>query len=203
MTQFPKAADLGDLLPQPVRSEELLNRLSTRRSAPAQTLTVPGPNPDEVAEILRLGARTPDHGKLFPWRFVVMGPVTRADLAERLSALAVRQGLGGKAQAVLAKLTAAPVSILVVSTAAPGPKPVWEQELSSGAVCMNIEHAADALGYAACWITDWYSYDAEALEIIGVKAGEKVAGFIHIGTTAEAPLERVRPDLSTLTITLP
>jgi len=203
MTQLPKAADLGDLLPQPVRSQELLNRLSTRRSAPAQTLTAPGPNPEEVAEILRLGARTPDHGKLFPWRFVVMGPVTRADLAERLSALAVRQGLGGKAQAVLAKLTAAPVSILVISTAAPGLKPVWEQELSSGAVCMNIEHAADALGYAACWITDWYSYDAEALEILGVKAGEKVAGFIHIGTTAEAPLERVRPDLSTLTITLP
>ncbi len=203
MTQFPKAADLGDLLPQPVRSQELLNRLSTRRSAPAQTLTAPGPNPEEVAEILRLGARTPDHGKLFPWRFVVMGPVTRADLAERLSALAVRQGLGGKAQAVLAKLTAAPVSILVISTAAPGPKPVWEQELSSGAVCMNIEHAADALGYAACWITDWYSYDAEALEILGVKPNEKVAGFIHIGTTAEAPLERVRPDLSTLTITLP
>jgi nitroreductase len=203
MTQFPKAADLGDLLPQPVRSQELLNRLSTRRSAPAQTLTVPGPDAGEVAEILRLGARTPDHGKLFPWRFVVMGPLTRADLAERLSALAVRQGLGGKAQAVLAKLTAAPVSILVISTAAPGPKPVWEQELSSGAVCMNIEHAADALGYAACWITDWYSYDAEALEILGVKAGEKVAGFIHIGTTAEAPLERVRPDLSALTITLP
>ncbi|NBW06787.1 MAG: nitroreductase [Caulobacteraceae bacterium] len=203
MTQFPKAADLGDLLPQPVRSEELLNRLSTRRSAPAQTLTAPGPNPEEVAEILRLGARTPDHGKLFPWRFVVMGPVTRADLGERLSALAVRQGLGGKAQAVLAKLTAAPVSILVISTAAPGPKPVWEQELSSGAVCMNIEHAADALGYAACWITDWYSYDTEALEILGVKPNEKVAGFIHIGTTAEAPLERVRPDLLTLTITLP
>lgn len=203
MTQFPKAADLGDPLPQPVRSDELLNRLSTRRSAPAQTLTAPGPNPEEVAEILRLGARTPDHGKLFPWRFVVMGPVTRADLAERLSALALRQGLGGKAQAVLAKLTAAPVSILVISTAAPGPKPVWEQELSSGAVCMNIEHAADALGYAACWITDWYSYDAEALEILGVKPTEKVAGFIHIGATAEPPLERVRPDLSALTITLP
>jgi nitroreductase len=203
MTQFPKAADLGDLLPQPVRSEELLNRLSTRRSAPAQTLTVPGPNSEEVAEILRLGARTPDHGKLFPWRFVVMGPVTRADFAERLSALAVRQNLGGKAQAVLAKLTAAPLSILVISTAAPGPKPVWEQELSSGAVCMNIEHAANALGYASCWITDWYSYDAEALILLGVKDGEKVAGFIHIGTTAEPPLERVRPDLSALTITLP
>jgi nitroreductase len=203
MTQFASVADLGDLLPQPVRSDELLERLATRRSAPAQTLTVPGPDAAEVTEIIRLGARTPDHGKLFPWRFVVMGPRTRAELGQSLSALAVRQNLGGKAQAVLAKLTAAPVSILVISTAAPGPKPVWEQELSSGAVCMNIEHAANALGYAACWITDWYSYDPEALALLGVKTGEKVAGFIHIGTTAEPPLERVRPDLSKLTITLP
>ena len=203
MTDFPPTADLGDLLPQPVRSDVLLARLATRRSAPAQTLTAPGPNADEVAEILRLGTRTPDHGKLFPWRFVVMGPQTRAALGEALSALAVFQGLGVKAQAVLAKLTAAPVSILVISTAGPGPKPVWEQELSSGAVCMNIEHAANGLGYASCWITDWYSYDPEALALLGVKAGEKVAGFIHIGTTTEPPLERVRPDLSTLTITLP
>lgn len=203
MTQYAPIAGLGDPLPQPERSDELLNRLATRRSAPAQTLMAPGPNPAEIAEIIRLGARTPDHGKLFPWRFVVMGPETRADLAEALAALAVRQGLPGKAQAVLAKLTAAPVSILVVSTAAPGPKPVWEQELSSGAVCMNIEHAANGFGYSACWITDWYSYDAEALEIIGVRPHEKVAGFIHIGTTAEAPLERVRPDLAALTITLP
>ena len=203
MTHFPPIADLGDLLPQPVRSDELLSRLATRRSAPAQTLTTPGPHTAEVAEIIRLGARTPDHGKLFPWRFVVMGPETRAALGESLSVLAVRKELGVKAQAVLAKLTAAPVSILVISTAGPGPKPVWEQELSSGAVCMNIEHAANALGYASCWITDWYSYDPEALAQLGVKAGEKVAGFIHIGTTAEPPLERVRPDLSMLTITLP
>lgn len=208
MTQFAASAfapvaDLGDLLPQPVRSDELLTRLATRRSAPAQTLTGPGPDAAEVAEIIRLGARTPDHGKLFPWRFVVMGPQTRADLGETLSSLAVRKNLGVKAQAVLAKLTAAPISILVISTAAPGPKPVWEQELSSGAVCMNIEHAANGFGYAACWITDWYSYDADALTLLGVKDGEKVAGFIHIGTTAEPPLERVRPDLSTLTITLP
>ena len=84
MTDFPPVADLGELLPQPVRSNELLNRLATRRSAPAQTLTAPGPNPNEVSEIIRLGARTPDHGKLFPWRFVVLGPKARVDLAEAL-----------------------------------------------------------------------------------------------------------------------
>ena len=132
-----------------------------------------------------------------------MGPRSRADIAERLAALAVAQGLPGKAQAVLAKLTAAPVSILVISTAAPGPKPVWEQELSAGAVCMNIEHAADALGYSASWITDWYSYDPAAAALFGVREGEKIAGFVHIGTSAEPLLERVRPDLATLTTTLP
>lgn len=204
MTQFlAPFADLGDLLPQPVRSDEVLNRLATRRSAPAQTLTTPGPDAAEVAEILRLGARTPDHGKLFPWRFVVMGPQTRAALGESLSVLAVRKEMGAKAQAVLAKLTAAPVSILVISTAGPGPKPVWEQELSAGAVCMNLEHAANALGYASCWITDWYSYDPDALALFGVREGEKVAGFVHIGTVAEPPLERERPDVAALTTTLP
>jgi len=177
--------------------------MAVRRSAPAQALTVPGPSGAEIAEILQIGARTPDHGKLFPWRFVVLGPQSRADIAQQLSALAVAQGLPGKARAVLAKLTAAPVTILVVSTAAPGPKPVWEQELSAGAVCMNIEHAADAFGYSASWITDWYSYDAAAVALFGVREGEKVAGFIHIGSSQEPLLERPRPDLSALTTTLP
>lgn len=200
---LPPAADLGAPLPDPTPSPELLHRLATRRSAPAQALTAPGPDAAQISDLLTLAARTPDHGKLFPWRFVVLGPVTRADLAERLTALATRQGLPAKATAVLAKLTAAPTTILVISTAAPGSKPVWEQELSAGAVCMNLEHAANAMGFSSSWITDWYSYDAEALVLFGVRDGEKVAGFIHIGTTTEPALERIRPDLSALTTTLP
>ncbi|CAN5187411.1 nitroreductase [soil metagenome] len=202
MTNYP-APKLGEALRLPTPSPELRTRLATRRSAPAQALTVPGPDADQISDILTLGARSPDHGKLTPWRFVVMGPQSRADVAEHLSALAVRKNLPSKAVAVLAKLTAAPVSILVVSTAGPGPKPVWEQELSAGAVCMNLEHAASAHGFSACWITDWYSYDAEAAALFGVAAHEKVAGFIHIGTAPEAPLERERPDIATLTTTLP
>jgi nitroreductase len=101
---------------------------------------------------------------------------------------------------VLMKLTAAPLTILVISAPVDSQKvPVWEQQLSAGAVCMNIEHAANALGYSASWITDWYSYDAEAKALYGVKGDEQVAGFIHIGTLAEAPLERPRPDLAVLT----
>jgi len=98
---------------------------------------------------------------------------------------------------VLSKLTAPPLTILVVSTPIEGHKvPVWEQQLSAGAVCMNLEHAAHALGYAASWITDWYSYDPQTIELLRLVAGERVAGFIHIGTLAEPPLERPRPDLA-------
>lgn len=189
-------SDLGQSLPLPVPSAELQARLATRRSAPAQALAAPGPSPAEIERILRLGARTPDHGKLFPWRFVVLGPQTRAAFAEALAPHAARQADPGKARKVLTKLTAPPLSILVISRPVEGPKPVWEQQLSAGAVCMNLEHAANAFGYSASWITDWYSYDPQALEIMGVMPGEQVAGFIHVGTLAEPPLERPRPDLA-------
>jgi nitroreductase len=188
---------LGDPLPAPTPSDELRLRLATRRSAPAQALTGPGPSPEEIEEILTLGARSPDHGKLFPWRLVVLGHQSRAELAEALTPLAALQPEPGKAKAVLGKLTAAPVTILVISAPVPSQKvPEWEQQLSSAAVCMNLEHAANALGYASSWITDWYSYDPQALDILDVGGGEQVAGFIHIGALAEAPLERPRPALA-------
>lgn len=200
---LPSPVALGEPLPAPVPSAELLNRLAVRRSAPAQGLAAPGPDANQIADILTLAARSPDHGKLTPWRFVVMGPVSRAEIAEKLSAMAVAKGLPPKATAVLAKLTAAPTTVLVVSTAAPASKPVWEQELSAGAVCMNLEHAASAYGFASSWITDWYSFDAEAATLFGVREHEKVAGFIHIGTAVEPLLERDRPDVAALTTTLP
>jgi nitroreductase len=193
-------ADLGLSLPLPVPSAELEQRLSVRRSAPAQSLTGPGPTRAQVERILHLGARTPDHGKLFPWRFMVMGPTSREALAEALLPLADRQPGPDKARKVLAKLTAAPVTIVVISTPVESQKvPVWEQQLSAGAVCMNIEHAAGALGFAASWITDWYSYDAEATDLIGIREGEQIAGFIHIGSLAEPALERPRPDVASIT----
>jgi nitroreductase len=193
-------ADLGAALPLPVPSAEMQDRLARRRSAPAQSLAAPGPSRAEVERILLLGSRTPDHGKLFPWRFVVMGPQSRADLALALAPLAAHQLDPGKAAKVLSKLTAPPLTILVISVPIAGHKvPEWEQQLSAGAVCMNLEHAANALGYAASWITDWYSYDPDALALLGVGTGERVAGFIHIGTLAEPPLERPRPDVAALT----
>ncbi|MFA4894152.1 nitroreductase [Brevundimonas sp.] len=188
---------LGDPVPPATASDEMRLRLATRRSAPAQALTDPGPSKAEIEEILTLGARTPDHGKLFPWRFVVLGRQTRAALAEALTPLAAFQPQPDQARAVLGKLIAAPVTLMVVSAPVPSAKvPEWEQQMSAGAVCMNLEHAANALGYAASWITDWYSYDPQALDVLDVGGGERVAGFIHIGTLTEPPLERPRPDLA-------
>ncbi|WP_312137894.1 nitroreductase [Brevundimonas sp.] len=184
-------------LPLPVRSQELLHRLATRRSAPAQQLAAPAPEGEDLKILLELALRSPDHGKLAPWRLVVLGAQTRAEIVEKLSAMTHRLPDPVKGKAVLSKLANPPLTILVVSSPVHGHKvPVWEQELSAGAVCMNIEHAANALGYSASWITDWYSFDAEALALFGIKDGEKVAGFIHIGTLPTAPLERPRPQVS-------
>ena len=192
-------SDLGDRLPLPVRDEAALTRLRVRRSAPAQSLIAPGPDATQLDILLEIAARTPDHGKLFPWRFVVIEGAAKGRLVEALRPLAGDQPDAAKAASVLTKLANPPVSVLVVSRPTPGHKvPVWEQELSAGAVCMNLEHAADAMGFSASWITDWYAYDVRARPLLGLQPGEKVAGFIHIGTLAEGPAERPRPDMAAI-----
>lgn len=183
-------SELGTALPHPVRDDALIARLRTRRSAPAQGLAAPGPSAAELETILEIGLRTPDHGKLFPWRLVVIGPETRARWVAELEALASTD----KERAVLRKLAAPPVTVMVVSAPVESPKvPRWEQELSAGAACMNLEHAANAHGYAASWITDWYAYDPRARGLLGLADREAVAGFVHMGTAVEPLLERPRP----------
>lgn len=186
--------------PLPVRaSAETLELLALRRSSSAQTLGQPGPSADEVELLLRLSARVPDHGKLSPWRFVLFDPEAKAAYAARLEALA-RAADNPQQVAKLAKLTASPVTILVVSRPDPSAEiPVWEQELSAGAVCMTLLIAAEAMGYGANWITDWYAFDPAALAVLGLAPGERVAGFIHVGTPPEPPLERIRPEVAKIT----
>ena len=180
-----------------------LDLLRTRRSVPPMLLDGPGPTADELDGWLAIAARVTDHGKLSPWRFLVI----EGEARERVGAIIEQTFLADFPQAdekrraqERQRLTHAPTVVGVVSRAGPHVKiPEWEQVLSVGAVCMNLEHAATALGYAASWITDWYSYDPEALALFGVGAGERVAGFIHIGTLAEPSLERPRPDVAALT----
>ena len=197
-------SDLGDRLPLPVRDDRALERLRVRRSAPAQALTAPGPDEQQLDILLELAARTPDHGKLFPWRFLIIEGPAKARLIEALRPLADAQPEPAKAASVLAKLANPPVTVLVISCPIPGHKvPVWEQELSAGAVCMNLEHAADAMGFSTSWITDWYAYDVRARALLGLADGEQIAGFIHIGTLPEGPAERPRPDMNAIVSRLP
>lgn len=192
-------SDLGDALPLPTPDPVRLDRLARRRSAPAQSLQAPGPDARQLDRLLEIAARTPDHGKLFPWRFVIIEGEAKARLVERLRPLAAEQADPAKADKVLSKLANPPVTVLVVSHPVQGHKvPVWEQQLSAGAVCMNLLHAADAMGFSASWITDWYSYDARATGLFGLTPGEQVAGFVHLGTLAEPPLERPRPDVAAI-----
>jgi nitroreductase len=188
----PPAPDLGTPLPQHA-APEVLRFLSLRRSTSALTLREPAPSPTQLQELLRLATRVPDHGKLSPWRFVLLQGPGKAAFADRLEALARQRGDAG-AVAKLGKLKVPPLAVVVVSSPKPGPIPEWEQILSAGAVCTTLLQATLALGLGANWITDWYSYDPEARAILGLDAGERVAGFVLMGTPTEPPLERERPD---------
>lgn len=194
----PPPPEFGDPLP-PAVAPEVLAFLARRRSAPALTLAAPGPSGAELADLLTLAARAPDHGKLSPWRFIVLAGEDKAAFAARLEDLA-----GGRPDAVkliarLGKLKAPPLGVAVVSRPVEGEIPVWEQLMSAGAVCTLLLQAATAMGYGANWITDWYAYDDEARAVLGLAGGERVAGFVFIGTPTEPPQERARADAATLT----
>ena len=198
MTSVPPSPAFGESLPQST-SQPVLDFLARRRSASALTLGAPGPSEAELADLLRLAARAPDHGKLAPWRFVVLVAEGKAAFAAGLEAIAAGRADAAKLQAKLGKLKAPPMGVAVVSSPRPGEIPEWEQLLSAGSVCTNLLHAAAAMGYGANWITDWYAYDDEAKALLGLEPQEKVAGYVFIGTPSEAPQERVRPEAAALT----
>ena len=191
--------DFGEPLPI-ATSPEVLSFLARRRSASAALLEAPGPDASQTELLLRLAARVPDHGKLFPWRFIVLQGSGKAAFVDALFDVARARPDREMATTKLGKVAPAPLGVVVVSRVAPGHKiPDWEQELSSGAVCMNLLTAGQALGFGANWITDWYSYDPDAVALLGLAPGERVAGFVFVGTATAAPLERVRPNIWALT----
>lgn len=179
---------------------KLVDYLASRRSIPAFQMAAPGPSKAEVEEMLRLASRVPDHGKLAPWRFIVYRGEERMRISARLKemALAAKPDLSEEMIRVEeTRLTRAPVVVAVVSKAAPHFKiPEWEQVMSAGAVCLNLLMAANALGYASNWLTEWYAFDERAYPLLGVEPGERIAGFIHIGTAMVPPTERPRPELA-------
>jgi len=160
----------------------------------------PGPTAAELETILTIGSRVPDHGKLTPWRFIVFEGEARARAGAIIAQVFARKNPGAPTADIemeKRRLMDAPLVIAVVSLTKPHPKvPAWEQQLSAGASAMNIVTAANALGYGANWLTGWFAFDRDVLEGFGVKADEKLAGFIHIGTASKPAEDRPRPALS-------
>lgn len=197
----PIGADPGaPILRPPV--EAVLDLLAQRRSAPLRSLAEPGPNPAELERMLNLAARTPDHGRLVPWRFIVIDGAAREAAGRRLDALYLAQNpdlAESKRTMWTAYMMRAPLVVLVVSRPDPASKvPVWNQALSAGAVCMSLTIAAAAMGFATQWLLKWPVRDPAAAAILGVGADEQVAGCLHIGRPTEETPDRERPDLAAI-----
>ena len=179
---------------------DALSLLTTRRSLKPFEMTGPGPSPAELETILTIGARTPDHGKIVPWRFIVFEGDARAKAGEIFAKVFRATNVTATPDQIEKEKTRfmdAPLVIAVVSKTSQHPKvPAWEQELSAGASTMNIVHAAHALGYVANWLTGWIAFDRDVLGELGVKPDEKIAGFVHIGKCDKAADDRPRPALA-------
>jgi nitroreductase len=179
---------------------QLLDYLLTRRSVGGAFLVEPGPTSAQLEQMLTAATRVPDHGKLAPWRLATFSGGARAIAGDKLAAIAARQHPEYDDAALdneRKRFLPAPLTIGVVSTAQPHPKiPEWEQLLSAGNVALNLIHAAYALGFAANWTSRWYSMDAEAGAMLGLKPGERFVAFIAIGTPSAVIEDRPRPALA-------
>ena len=184
------------------RNQAALDFLASRRSHPPKMLRGPAPDRTEIVRLLTLAARAPDHGKLEPWRFVVLERATLDRLRPILHQAVLETGQDGPAADKAASAFDSPVIVAVVSTPADSPKvPQWEQVLSAGAVCLGLVNAALASGWGAAWLTGHAALDPDfASRHLGIGQGERVAGLIHIGSRGEAsPPERPRPDIAAKT----
>ena len=181
-------------------SAETLALLARRRSSKLMHLAEPAPSAAEIDALIALAARVPDHGKLGPWRFVVIEGDARARAGEALAEV-VRNDEGvdaSRLEFVRNTFLRAPACVMVVSSPRPNKKvPEWEQQLSAGAACFSLLLAAHALGYAGCWLTEWQAFDPRAAAALGVREHERIAGFAYLGTAPEPAVERVRADVAT------
>lgn len=181
-----------------------LSLLATRRSGKPRDLVAPGPDAAQLRQILEIALRTPDHGKIAPWRFVIVPDDRRAALA-RVITDAYRAERPQASATEIASLeqfaTQAPTLIVALSSPRPDSHiPLWEQELSAGAACMNLLHAAHALGFAGGWLTGWAAFSDIVRDAFGA-APERIAGFIFLGTPAKQLEERPRPNFDNIVST--
>ncbi|WP_010543737.1 nitroreductase family protein [Sphingomonas elodea] len=176
-----------------------LTLLQTRRSGKPRDLAAPGPSPEQLDQMVAIAARTPDHGKLAPWRFVIVPDEARPALARKLVEILCAENPAATArdeEAAAQFATQAPSLVVVLSAPVqPHKIPLWEQELSAGAACMNLLHAAHAMGFAGGWLTGWPAYSPAVRDLFG-DDGQRIAGFVFLGTPSRPLEERPRGELS-------
>ncbi|MEE4210378.1 MAG: nitroreductase [Parvularcula sp.] len=203
MTSLPPAPQLGDEMPLPRRSDDMLERLALRRSHTAAQMSEPGPSQDETAQLLRIAARVPDHRRVHPFRFVTFEGKSRSAFGEVLAEAYLAENPDAPAEAVALerdRFLRAPLVIAVISSPDLSHKtPEWEQILTAGAAAQTLLIAAGAMGYGAQWLTEWYSYDEKVQRALDLEGHERIAGFLYIGTPTEASKERARMNADTLT----
>ena len=195
--------DTPKTFPLPTHRPELIEFLSARRSNLAKSMDGPGPNPETRDKILEIAARVPDHRKLAPWRFVVFEGVARTNFGQHISTAFMNSNPTAPADRAIfegARLMRAPLVVAVISAPVDCPRgtPKWEQELSAGAVCMNMCLAAQAYGFGAQWLTEWYAYDDSVNDALELSVGQRVAGYIYIGTATVESSPRTRPALESV-----
>ncbi len=196
--------DKPTLFPLPMHRTDLVDFLSNRRSNLAKVMSVPGPDGSTRDKILEIGMRVPDHRKLAPWRFVIFEGKARADFGQHIASAFLAANPDAPADRAIfesGRLTRAPLVIAVISSPVDCPRgtPQWEQQLSSGAVCFNLCLAAQAHGFGAQWLTEWYAYDPSVKAALGLSASERVSGYIYIGTPTAQSAERARPSPENVT----
>lgn len=186
----------------PQANEAAVAFLAGRKSVPLSQFTGPGPDEAQLMQLLTIAARAPDHGRLEPWRFILYRDADGAAIGEQLAALSKKlrpETPEEELERDRNRLRRAPIAVGVVSTPKDHDRiPQWEQFLSAGAVAMNLVSAATAMGFAANWVTGWYSDDAEARAILGLHPHERMAGIVHLGHCERDIPERPRPDIASL-----
>ncbi len=199
---FPPAPAIGQPMLAARPSADARTLLALRRSANKLMITAPGPTASALDQMLEIAARVPDHHKLSPWRFIVFEGEARAQFGEVLMHAFTTANPAADAKDVHKArdlFLRAPSVVAVISAPVDdGRTPRWEQELSAGAACMTLLIAANASGFAGCWLTEWPAYNSEVHSALGMAPGEKIAGFIYLGTAVAAPPERARVESAAL-----
>ncbi|WP_421787145.1 nitroreductase family protein [Hyphobacterium sp.] len=192
----PEFPQQGERLSPHHKNADTLALLARRRSTAAINLNDPGPSPEQLDCLLNIAARVPDHGKMAPWRFLLFQGEDRAHFGEVLAKIWASENEADETRLALEtqRFMRAPLVIAVISRVLENHKiPEWEQILSAGAACQNLLIAAQAMGFGAQWLTEWYAYHPQVKDTLGLRSGERIAGFIYIGSTQDEPVERVRP----------